>query len=55
MSAEAAETQAAPGAGSEVTPQETVINNNVKEDDDVSAKATGGNRFQQAISAWRST
>jgi len=54
MSAEAADSQAAAGAVSEDAPQETVINNNVDEDDELSTKATDGNRFQQAISAWRS-
>jgi len=52
MSAEPADTQAAPGAGQDAS-QQTLIKDNVKYDD-LAVKATEGNGFQQAIAAWRS-
>ena len=53
MSAQTAGTQAAPGAGQEDTPQQTLIKDNVS-NDELAVKATEGNGFQQAIAAWRS-
>jgi len=53
MSAESADTQAAPGAGQDDTPQLRVIKDNVG-NDELAVKATEGNGFQQAIAAWRS-